>query len=93
MALRIAGAAPTLCIRREAYEQSGIVRSAVDALLGLTSEEFRVEGQLVAVGPLYDVPLDGLFGALEAAGLKYFDDYFELSGNWPDWLQILAASG
>jgi hypothetical protein len=28
---------------------------------------------------------------LENAGLTYFDDFFELSGNWPEWLQIFAT--
>jgi hypothetical protein len=28
---------------------------------------------------------------LEKVGLIYFDDFFELSGNWPDWLQIYAG--
>jgi hypothetical protein len=28
---------------------------------------------------------------LEQAGLTYFDDFFELSGNWPDWLQLFAG--
>jgi hypothetical protein len=26
----------------------------------------------------------------EASGLVYFDDFFELSGNWPDWLSLYA---
>jgi hypothetical protein len=29
-----------------------------------------------------------LLADLETAGLEYFDDYFELSGNWPDWLLL-----
>ena len=27
----------------------------------------------------------------EAAGLTYFDDYFELSGNWPTWIRLSVA--
>ena len=34
--------------------------------------------------------LADLIAELEQAGLMYFDDFFELSGNWPEWLQILA---
>ena len=26
----------------------------------------------------------------ESSGLVYFDDFFELSGNWPDWLTLYA---
>jgi len=29
---------------------------------------------------------------LERAGLIYFEDFFELSGNWPDWLQLFAGA-
>ena len=28
---------------------------------------------------------------LEAAGLVYFDEYFELSGNWPPWIRLYVA--
>jgi len=27
---------------------------------------------------------------LEANGLVYFDDFFEMSGNWPAWLTLYA---
>jgi hypothetical protein len=91
MPLPIAGQAPTLCMRRAAYERSGLTRADLDNRLGLTDNEFRVEGDLVLIGPLYNVPLDGLFRELDGVGLEYFDDYFELSGNWPDWLRVFAA--
>ncbi|MGZ3435120.1 MAG: hypothetical protein ACXU9O_02465 [Gemmatimonadaceae bacterium] len=29
-----------------------------------------------------------LIADLEESGLNYFDDFFELSGNWPEWLTI-----
>jgi hypothetical protein len=94
MPLPIAADAPTLIIRREAYERAGLARSALDAALGLTDEEFRVEGELVALGPLYDVEAMGqLVAQLEKLGLVYYDDFFELTGNWPPWLLVLAASG
>ena len=32
-----------------------------------------------------------LIAQLEDAGLVYFDDFFELSGNWPEWLQLFAS--
>jgi hypothetical protein len=92
MALPIAGDAPTLCIRRASYERSGLARADIDARLGLTADEFRVERDLVVIGPIYDVALNDFFDELEALGLQYFDDYFELPGNWPDWLKLFAAS-
>lgn len=61
--------------------------------LGLTDAEFRVEGDLVALGPLYDVEaLGALVDELEWIGLAYYDDFFELSGSWPEWLSIAVHS-
>jgi hypothetical protein len=25
-------------------------------------------------------------------GLVYYDDYFELSGSWPEWLDVLVRT-
>lgn len=84
---------PTVIIRRESFERVGLERYAIDARLNLTDDEFVVEGGLVAIGPL---PSDDMLGELvielETLGLKYFDDFFELSGNWPDWLKMFVAS-
>jgi 8-oxo-dGTP pyrophosphatase MutT (NUDIX family) len=91
MALHIVGDAPSLCVRREAYERTGLTRGELDGRLGLTAEEFRVEGDLVVIGPIYAMALDELFDTLETLGLRYFDDYFELTGNWPGWLKLYAA--
>lgn len=80
---------PTLFFRRQAYERAGISRAELDARLGLTDAEFRVEGELVAIGPIYDVDaLGALLDELEGAELTYFEDYFELSGSWPEWLAV-----
>jgi len=95
MAMAVAGGAPTLFMRRAAYESSGLTRAAIDTRLGLTPDEFRVEGDLVAIGPIYGGDADALgelFAELEALGLVYFDDFFELTGNWPDWLRLHVAS-
>lgn len=95
MAIAVPAGAPTLFMRRAAYESSGLTRAAIDARLGLTPDEFRVEGDLVAIGPIYGSDADALaelFAELELLGLVYFDDFFELTGNWPDWLQLHAAS-
>ena len=95
MALSILTGAPTLFIRRAAYESSGLTRAALDERLGLTADEFRVEGDLIALGPIYGADGDSLgdlIAELEGAGLVYFDDFFEMSGNWPDWLKLLVTS-
>jgi len=92
MPLIIHAGAPTLFVRRAAYEQSGLVRAALDERLGLTSDEFRVEGDVVAIGPIYDsTALAALLEEIERLGLVYYDDFFELSGNWPDWISVLAG--
>ena len=80
-----------MLIRREAFERVGLTRAALDTRLNLTPDEFRVEGGLVAVGPIHEEPsLVALIEELERLGLRYFDDFFELSGNWPDWLKLFA---
>jgi hypothetical protein len=84
---------PTLFFRREAYERAGLTRAELDTRLGLTDAEFRVEGELVALGPIYDVEaLGALLDELECTGLTYFEDYFELSGSWPEWLAIAVRA-
>ncbi|MFL5581627.1 MAG: hypothetical protein ACJ8AO_14765 [Gemmatimonadaceae bacterium] len=91
MPLPISPNAPTLFIRRDAFERVGLTRAALDERLNLTDEEFRVEGALVAVGPIVgESALVDIVAELEAMGLAYFDDFFELSGNWPDWLGLFA---
>lgn len=93
MPLPVNAGAPTLFIRKAAYEQTGLVRTAIDTRLGLTPEEFRVEGEIVAIGPVYDTDaFAALIDDLEKIGLTYYDDFFELSGNWPEWLAVFAGS-
>jgi hypothetical protein len=29
---------------------------------------------------------------LEQKGIVYYDDAFELSGNWPEWLRLYAMA-
>ena len=93
MPLDINTGAPTLFIRREAFERVGLTRAQLDDRLGLTADEFRVEGQLVAIGPLVgETGIEELVAELEGLGLVYYDDFFELSGNWPDWLRLLVMA-
>ena len=93
MPLKLPAAAPTLLIRREAFERVNLTRESIDQWLNLTPDEFRVEGTLIAVGPIFDEEgLGALVTALEEHGLVYFDDFFELSGNWPEWLAVWATA-
>jgi len=93
MPLSLATGAPTVIVRREAFERVGLTRDAIDRALTLTAEEFRVERDVVAIGPIYnDDGLAALLRAFEDAGLAYFDDFFEMSGNWPDWLSFHVTS-
>lgn len=82
-----------MLIRRSSFERAELTRQGLDLRFGLTPDEFRVEADLIAVGPLFgDETLVTLVEALEEAGLRYFDDFFDLSGNWPEWLRIFAMS-
>ncbi len=93
MPLKLAHDAPTLLIRRSAFEGAQLTRAAIDTWLNLTPDEFRVEGSVIAIGPVYDeAGLGTLVTALEEKGLVYYDDFFEMSGNWPEWLGMFAAS-
>ena len=78
-----------MLIRREPFERSRLVRSAIDERFALTPDEFRVEGDIVAIGPLHEGDaIVVLSEQLEASGLVYFDDFVEMSGNWPAWLGV-----
>ncbi len=85
--------APCILIRRSAFERSALTRAEIDERFMLTDEEFRVEGELIVIGPLHDDFTAGeLAETLEEKGLIYFDDFFDLSGNWPSWLQLFAMT-
>ncbi len=91
MPLILPNTAPTLLIRKSAFERAEMTRAQVDEALGLTPDEFRIEGSLIAIGPLVgEDTLSELIERLENAGLVYYDDFFELSGNWPEWLRLFA---
>jgi hypothetical protein len=41
---------------------------------------------------VYDATaLAALVDAFERQGLVYFDDFFEMSGNWPEWLSVFVT--
>jgi hypothetical protein len=94
MPLSLSHNAPTLLVRREAFERAQLTRQSFDAWLNLTPEEFRVEGGVIAVGPIYDEDALGtLVVALEEKGLAYFEDMIEMSGNLPEWLGVWVGDG
>jgi hypothetical protein len=89
----LANTAPTLFILKTAFERVALTRQSFDELLGLTADEFQVDGPLVVIGPLVgESALTELIELLERSGLVYFDDFFEMSGNWPDWLRLIAMA-
>lgn len=91
MPLNVTAGLPTILIRKDAFERAGINRPEIDTLFNLTDAEFRVEGSLVVIGPLPSDDMIGLVVAyFEARGLVYYDEFFELSGNWPEWLKLYA---
>jgi hypothetical protein len=91
MTVELSHGRPLILIRQSAFERVGLVRSAIDARYNLTDEEFHVSEGLVVLGPLpSEDSLPQLIEDLEANGLIYFDDFFEMSGNWPEWLTLYA---
>lgn len=92
MAQEIPAGHSMLFIKRDAYERAGITREAIDRRLNLTADEFQVDGRIVVIGPLPDdTRLRDMLDELEDAGLVYFDEYFELSGNWPSWIRLYVS--
>jgi len=93
MPLELAHNQPIMLIRQNAFERSGLSRQTIDERYNLTDNEFRVEEGLVALGPLPNEDmLSQMIEEFEASGLVYFDDFFELSVNWPQWLVLYARS-
>jgi hypothetical protein len=93
MPLELAHDAPTILVRREAFERAGLARSEIDAMLNLTPDEFRVEGALIAIGPLWGDDAAGeLADWLEERGLAPYDDFFDMSGSVPNWLTLYAMA-
>ena len=93
MPLELSHDRAVILIRQSAFERGGLSRQAIDERYGLTEDEFRVEDGLIVLGPLpSEDMLPALIDDLEESGLVYFDDFFELSGNWPDWLALYARA-
>ena len=91
MPLELSHGRAVVLIRQSVFERGGLTRHAIDERYNLTDDEFRVEDGLIALGPLpSEDMLPELIEHLEKSGLTYFDDFFELSGNWPDWLVLYA---
>src|ERR1700687_3480705 len=89
MALELAHGHAVVLIRQGAFERSGITRRAIDERYNLTADECGVGEGLVLLGPLpSDDILPQLIDDLEQSGLVYFDDFFDLTGNWPEWLGL-----
>ncbi len=93
MPLSIPFAVPTILIRKSAFERTGLTRQAIDERLNLTPDEFRIEGDLIAIGPIPgEEELTTFVEELERVGLVYYEDFFDLSGNWPEWLKVFVRA-
>ena len=93
MPIELAHNRGAILIRRTSFERAGLTRSAIDERYNLTDEEFHVEEDLVVIGPLpSEDMIPQLIEDFEQNGLTYFDDFFDLSGNWPDWLTLYARA-
>lgn len=93
MPIELAHNRGVILIRRSAFERANLTRSTIDERYNLTDEEFHVEEDLVVIGPLpADEMISQMIEDLEESGLIYFDDFFDLSGNWPEWLSIYARA-
>lgn len=89
MPLPLSAAGSTLAIRKSAFEEAGLTREAVDRVLNLTDEEFRMEGELIVIGPLTTADaVPDLIDLFEETGLIYFDDFMEVPGGFPDWIEL-----
>lgn len=94
MPLTISANLPTVLVKKSSFESKTLTRLELDTTFNLTDAEFRMEDDLIAIGPLANEDmLPELIGFLEDKGLSYFDDFFELSGNWPEWLALYARAG
>lgn len=94
MPLTISANLPTILIRKSSFESKALTRLELDTAFNLTDAEFRIEDDLIAIGPLANEDaLPDMIAFLEDRGLGYFDDFFELSGNWPEWLALYARAG
>ena len=93
MPIELAHNRGAILIRRSAFERANLTRSTIDEKYNLTDEEFQVEEDLVVIGPLpADDMISQMIEDLEESGLVYFDDFFDLSGSWPEWLTIYARA-
>ena len=93
MPLSLTHGASSIAVRKDSFERAGLTRSQIDEALTLTDEEFRVERNLIVIGPVYNAEgLATLVESFEQRGLVYFDDFFEMSGNWPEWLTVFGLS-
>jgi len=61
MPLSVDDGRATIFIRKEAFEREGLTRGEIDQRFNLTDAEFRVEGGLIAIGPL---PSDDMVGPI-----------------------------
>ena len=92
MPIELANNRGAILIRRSAFERANLRRSVIDERYNLTDEEFQVEEDLIVIVLSSEDMIPQLVEDLEGSGLTYFDDFFDLSGNWPDWLSVYVRA-
>ena len=81
-----------IIVRRAALSERGVswtdLLRILEAAAPLDSNE-----TLASFGPHFGrEALDEFLRRLSAAGLVYFDDFAEFSGDWPEWCRFKAYS-
>ena len=81
-----------LVVRRASLKERGVSWTALLAALEvakpLDSDEF-----ILSFGPHFGSEALATFTSrLSELGLRYFDDFFEFSGDFPKWCQFSVAS-
>ncbi len=80
-----------IIVRRAALMERGV---SWGDLLGVFSgkEPLDANSDLISFGPHFgQEALDALLRGLADVGLKYFDDFFEFSGDYPKWCIFKAS--
>ena len=80
-----------IVIRRKALADRNV---HIDAVLSAmqVDKPFDFNDHLISFGPSFgQEALDVFVKRLMALGLEYFDDFFEFSGQFPNWCEFLVS--
>lgn len=81
-----------IVVRRAALEEKGVEYRELLQTFGV-SAPLGGDDALISFGPSFGgEALDNLTKALISLGLSYWDDFFDLAFNSPDWCQFQVCS-